>query len=93
MTLKLYHNELLLGDISGVDTDQPWMIGSVHLTRQAVEYEYFFSFVTDESKSTDEPPFDESLLENWYVEDESGNRREIEFPAVHEDKTIYWRWK
>ncbi|MCW3098219.1 MAG: hypothetical protein JWL77_3837 [Chthonomonadaceae bacterium] len=92
MTMKLYHKELLLGEITDVGTDQPWMMGSIQFTPQAATYQDFFAFMTDESNAMEEPPFSEDLLENWFIEDELGKKQEIEFPAVHEDNTIEWRW-
>jgi ribA/ribD-fused uncharacterized protein len=92
-TLKLFHNDLLLAYITDVGSDQPWMFGAVLLTPQAAEYMDFFSFMTDESKVLEEPPFAEDLDENWFIEDAGGKRQAIDFPAVHEDNTIYWRWK
>jgi len=90
--MKLYHNNVLIGEITAVETDMFWLSGIIHFTPEAATYEDFFAFITDEDNALEELPFASEMLENWFVEDENGKMRAIEIPAVHDDNTIDWRW-
>ena len=89
--LKLYHGLELIGYIKNAAPDGLWMAGEVELTPAAEAYRDAFAFMTDDEKRSSKPPFDEAIFDNWFVEDESGIRKETIFPAVHEDGEIYWR--
>jgi hypothetical protein len=93
--MKLYHRDVLLAHITSVSPDGVWMNGDVEFTPQAAPFQSFFSFMTDGSKSHQDPPFAEDLLEddNWFIEDAAGARRGITMRAIHKDKTIEWRWR
>jgi hypothetical protein len=55
-----------------------------------------FSFLVDEERCAEDPPFAADLLdeENWWLVDGRGKRWGITLPAVHlDDHTISWRWR
>jgi hypothetical protein len=91
--LKLFRGKELVGTITDLDSDWPWMGGQIELTEAARAYQHFWAFWTIEGNREKEPPFEvpEDLDENWFVEDEAGHRTQIEFPAVHGDGTVWWR--
>ncbi len=91
--LKLVRGTELVGTITNLDSDWPWMGGQIKLTPAAQPYKHFWDFWTIEGNREKEPPFDipEDIDENWYIEDEKGVRLHIEFPAVHNDGTVWWR--
>jgi hypothetical protein len=95
MAIRLYHGGVLLGNITNIGQEGVWMSGTVRLTQEGSAYGDFFSYMTDESKGLEDPPFGRDLLDpnNWFIEDERGMRRGIEVPAVHDDNSIEWRWK
>ncbi len=95
MRLKLYHRDTLLGDITNVSQEGVWMSGDLVPTPAAAAYRDFFTYMTDENKGQEDPPFGEDYLdpENWFVVDDGGRKRGIEVPAVHADQSIEWRWQ
>lgn len=95
MRFKLYHRSTLLGEITDVSREGVWMNGQFEPGPEAVAYRDFFSYMTDEAKGQQDPPFGEEYLnpDNWHLEEEDGQRREIEVPAVHNDQSIEWRWR
>lgn len=38
-----------------------------------------------------EPPFLVHVLENWAIEDESGERKLIDIPSVYDNGEVNWR--
>lgn len=94
--LLLYRN-MDLGSISDVGGEQPWWIGNLTPSSEAEAFREFFAWMVDEDRNSaaDEPPFDRAWWtdENWYIQDDDGNRRGIDVPAVHGDGQIWWRWR
>ena len=38
------------------------------------------------------PPFDKAYLDDWFLEDETGAKKEIGCPGIYfEDKEVFWR--
>jgi len=89
--LKLYHKFELIGFINNPAPDGLGMVGEIQLTEAAERYREAFAFMTDDEKRSANPPFDEDVFENWFIEDENGVRQATIFPAVHDDGEIYWR--
>lgn len=91
--LKVFRGETLIGTVTDLDSDWPWMIGRISLTDAAKSYAHFWEFWTTEDNIEKEPPFEvpEDLEENWFVEDEQGERTQVCFPAVHDDGFVWWR--
>jgi hypothetical protein len=95
--MRLFFRETPLGDITEVGSDQPWWVGQFAPYAEADAFRAFFEWMVDEEKSSlpGDPPFDEALWtdENWFIEDDSGQKRGICVPAVHNDGQIWWRPK
>ena len=93
--MKLYFRDQFLGQVTHVEGDQPWMIGQLFLAPTGIMFGEFFRWMVCEENNLSDPPFDKSLLDesNWVLEDESGSRRGIALPAVHDDGVIEWRWR
>ena len=66
------------------------------LTDQAKAYDDLFKYWTDENTPDEEdPPFPEKMLNNWFIEDEDGEKKEIGLPGVFDRnnrKEILWRY-
>lgn len=90
--MRLYHLDVLVGQIREPEVDSPWMYGRLEATDAIVQYRELFAFLTDEASGWKDPPFDPSYLEGWYIVDEEGRKLPIEPPAVHEDGVVAWRW-
>jgi len=93
--LKLYHKDKLIGTITDVVPEDTFeMSGDIDLTEDAENYREMFSFLThkDETNSKRDSPFDESYLDGWSIEDETGSRTKIACPGIYfEANEILWR--
>lgn len=93
---SLICDETRVGSIVDVEADFPWMVGRIELTDAGQRFVPFLLSLTDESREqTDEHDFPGQwrVESHWHVTDEGGNLRGISFPALHDDMTIYWRWR
>ncbi|MBX9721063.1 MAG: hypothetical protein K2X81_06700 [Candidatus Obscuribacterales bacterium] len=90
--LKLFRRDKLIGEISNRYSDFPWQCGHIELTKAADPYRKIWEFWTTEGNREIEPPFEipENIEEDWFIEDDKGNRTRIEFPAVHSDGEVSW---
>ena len=44
--------------------------------------------------TTQDPPSELNVFEDWYIEDENGNKKPIFMPGMFEGGTyMSWRWK
>jgi len=93
--LKLFHNDILIGLIPESDANGMDMHGLIELTADAAPYQPLFAWWTDPNRQRgQEPPFPEEQLENWFVEDEQGERQEIGLPGIYTQNNrleILWR--
>jgi hypothetical protein len=90
--LKLFHDKDLIGTITNEMPDDFAFVGEVSLTEQGTKYKEIFEFFSDQDKRMYvDPPFSDSQLENWFVENEYGERTEISTPAVNDKNEIWWR--
>lgn len=91
--LKLFRGTELVGTITNLDSDWPWIGGQIELTSAAEQYKHIWEFWTVEGNREKVPPFEvpEDIDENWFIEDEQGGRIQIEFPAIHADGAVWWR--
>ncbi len=96
--MKLIHIDTLIGTISSVSGEFPWMSGRIILESSiAPEYHEFFEFMVDEDRAHIDPPllFGPKLLteENWFLQKDDCLPVGISIPAVHSDGAIMWRWR
>lgn len=90
--LKLLHADRLVGIIRNVFAEGLEYGGDVELTSTGENYLEMFNFMTDEENFGMDPPVDESMIDDWYIEEPDGKREKIGVPAVHEGKEIYFRF-
>lgn len=94
---NLYHGDKLVGVVSNIAVEDMFQwSGNIELTAEAKAFQAMFDYYNDEAnqREPEEPdesdfPFDESLLDDWFIEDENG-RREISYPVVR-DGEVFWR--
>ena len=92
VTLKLYHGKILIGTITELSYETPWYSGSIVLTEDAEPYKEFFAHMVDEDKQFEELPFDEALLDDWFIEDVAdGERFEASYPSIEKDGEMAWQ--
>jgi hypothetical protein len=92
---KLYHNDILIGTVSQASANGFKMHGSVEFTDAATAYLDVFAFFAKDEAELEEPPFSDEILENWFMEDSDGVRREIGLPGiapVNGENDIWWRY-
>ena len=91
--LKLYHRAVLIGTVSNiVPEDNYQMCGDIELTSEFENYKPIFSYLlaNDGLTTGEEPPFDDSYFEGWYLKDENGDEKAIDIPAI-ENNEVIWR--
>lgn len=94
----LYHGQELIGNIRNITPEDMFQwSGSIELTNAAVNYKVMFDYFNDESRERepeepdeDELPFDETLMDDWFIEDENG-RRKVSHPVVTDEGEVFWR--
>lgn len=93
-TMKLYHNNELMGTIENVGMEGLWMLGELTLNPAADKYKEMLDFLVDEERNHQNPPYPMEDLEGWSIEYEEGMMRDVLGPpAVHDNYTnIAWRW-
>jgi hypothetical protein len=92
--LALYFRDTLVGTITDVSGDFPWMDGRFHTANPSPVLIELMRWMTAEEAIGQEPPFAEDLLDgnNWQIVD--GNEvRGIIVPGLHTDGTVCWRWR
>lgn len=95
---RLYQREKLVGLISNISPEDMFQwSGNIELTDYAATFTPMFDYLNDQSRERepdepddDELPFDESFMDDWFIEDENG-RREISYPIVTENGEVFWR--
>ncbi|MBA4079007.1 MAG: hypothetical protein C0508_28510 [Cyanobacteria bacterium PR.023] len=94
--IKLYHGNTLVGIITNACDNGFDMHGFINLLPSAEQYKPIFEyFQNQERPQSEEPPFEEHLLENWFIEDEQNQRQEIGLPGIFDldnRKHIMWRY-
>lgn len=89
---QLFHGQTLIGTITYVGLDWPWLLGDIELTEAAQAYKPIFDHFMDEDENKADLEFDEEwFLENWYRVDEKGRRWDV-WPVIDfAAKDISWR--
>lgn len=96
--LVLQFDSKIVGFIVSCEHDDgAWMVGNIRITDFGYEIRDFLVSLTDEADGKDVPvEFPIQLMDEkkWSIVDqENGNVRSIELPAVFfDDNSIYWRW-
>lgn len=95
---NLYHGEILIGVITNITVEDMFnWSGDIELTSAAATYQPMFDHFNDEAnqREPEEPdeeplPFNESFLDDWFLEDVNG-RREVSYPVVTPEGEVFWR--
>lgn len=92
--MKLLHDSQLIGTIENPILEGMSMTGDLKLTDAANKYLEMFAYFLGKKDPHVAPPFSESDLWGWTIEDDDSNLREVVgCPAVSNDGTsIRWRW-
>lgn len=92
MSLKLFHKDKLIGTIENPMSDDLAFVGDITLTQTANDYKDLFAFFVDDAKRwTADPPFDADMLSSWCIENDKGEREEIDVPLINAKGEIWWR--
>ncbi len=92
-TFKLYRYDTLIGIISDIGHDWPWLIGSIELTQAFEPFREEFRLLTDEENENRFDHVTEEQMTNWFLVDPDGNKEQIFMPAIYDDdNTVWWRW-
>ena len=75
--MKLFHDSELMGNIEFLGVDGFDMIGKISLTPEGEKFKEMFAFFRDESNAHMEPPYSQSELWGWEIEDHEGILRKI----------------
>ncbi|MBA4026905.1 MAG: hypothetical protein C0473_01550 [Cyanobacteria bacterium DS3.002] len=90
-TIKLYHRAVLIGTITNVLANNNELLGAIDLLPSADAFRPVFAWIIRNEKTWEEPPFNDELLWNWYVEFENGLQTEIVLPCIYAERLIVWR--
>ena len=92
--MNLYHGNTLIGTIASIATDDEieWN-GIITFTPEGESYRHVFDFLAKEDSSDgSELPFEETYLDDWFLEDEPGMMQEIAIPTINYDEfEISWQ--
>ena len=93
--MRLFFQSRCLGEIEDLFFDQPEVHGTFNPSEGIEKFQHLFAWMVDEDNSSEEPPFDDDLLDdsNWFVIDDAGEKRGITVPGVYADREIIWRWR
>lgn len=94
---RLLWRDQLIATITGVGwSDFPWACGKLVVVDMAPELRELLEWIGRESRTedgiTEDPPFEDELLEEWFIEKPDGTRTEIMIPVLDfADGSIEWR--
>ncbi len=92
--MNLYHGNTLIGTIASIATDDEieWN-GIITFTPEGESYRHVFDFLAKEDANDgSELPFEETYLDDWFLEDEPGMMQEIAIPTINYDEfEISWQ--
>jgi hypothetical protein len=93
--MLLYFKDECLGKIQDIQVEGTWVYGQYIPNENMIKYDAFFKALVDEEVEFDERAYDTEWVQdkNWFIVDESNNKRGIYLPAVYEDGEINWRWR
>jgi hypothetical protein len=93
-TLKLYRGSDIIGVVTDPEQEGPETIAGLELTEGAKKWKDLLDYIMCPKDPTQDPPFDYDIFDEWFVEDENGNRRPIQIPGIFDGGTnLSWRWK
>lgn len=92
--LNLYHGNTLIGTVANIATedDEEWN-GIITFTPEGESYRNVFEFLCNDANDPGaELPFEESYLDDWFIEREPGMMQEIAIPNINYDECeIVWQ--
>ncbi len=94
---RLLWRDQLIATVTDVGwSDFPWVSGKFIAAEMEPRIREVLEWINRESKTedgiTDDPPFAEELLDDWFIETPDGTTMEIMIPVLDfSDGTIEWR--
>ncbi|CAN5458460.1 hypothetical protein BH11CYA1_BH11CYA1_00370 [soil metagenome] len=95
--INLYHGNTLIGTIASIATDDEieWN-GIITFTPEGEGYRHVFDYLGNEANDVGSDgnvlPFEETFLDDWFIEDEPGMMQEIAIPTINYDEfEIVWQ--
>ena len=91
--MNLYHGNTLIGTIASIATDDEveWN-GIITFTPEGEAYRHVFDYLANESNDGAELPFEETYLDDWFLEEEPGMLQEVAIPTINYDECeIVWQ--
>jgi hypothetical protein len=93
--INLYHGNILIGTIASIATeDDEEYNGIITFTPEGETYRHVFEFLAndDPSNAGAELPFEETYLDDWFIEKEEGTMQEIAIPTIDFDECeVVWQ--
>ena len=91
--LKVFHKDTFIGTITDIVAETGSLkSGKIRLSAESVAYSHVFTYLLDTEAMTDgySTPFDESYFDDWYFEDDRGNRRKTIIPGIYPHCEAFW---
>ncbi|MFA7338461.1 MAG: hypothetical protein WC028_16865 [Candidatus Obscuribacterales bacterium] len=93
--INLYHGNILIGTIASIATeDDEEYNGIITFTPEGETYRHVFEFLANDDPSNPgaELPFEETYLDDWFIEKEEGTMQEIAIPTINFDECeVVWQ--
>jgi hypothetical protein len=72
--LKLYRGSDIVGIITNPIQEGPETIAGLKFTEAASKWKELFQYMINDIDTTQDPPSELNVFEDWYIEDENGNK-------------------
>ncbi|CAN5119996.1 hypothetical protein BH11CYA1_BH11CYA1_49360 [soil metagenome] len=93
-SLKLYRGSDVLGIVTNPEQDGPQVTAILELTDASANYKDLLDYMMSVKEDGEDPPVELNIWEDWFIEDEHGDKTAIFAPAIYPGaKFISWRWK
>jgi hypothetical protein len=93
-SLKLYRGADVIGIVTDPEQEGPQITADLELTAAAVNHQEVIDYILSKKEPGQDPPESLNLWEGWFIEDENGEKKAIQPPAIYPGaKFVSWRWK
>ncbi len=92
--LKLYRGADVIGIVTDPEQEGPQTTAGLELTPAAADHQEVIDYILSKKEPGQDPPESLNLWEDWFIEDENGEKKAIHPPAIYPGaKFVSWRWK